>query len=324
MEGNFADVRCPGCGAPAHFDIIKQHYLCGYCGGTVGIKEAQTQKKGFRRLRRAKIKESAGQYSLMQASCSGCGATLVFPEGEAMTDCAFCGRALVRTQYLASSARKVTAVEIDRMLIPILADTLSGWDNVTVLNADILKTDIKALADAENEGRPIKIAANLPYYITTPILMALFESGAPTESITVMVQKEVAERMVTGPGSKAYGALSLAVQYYTDAEIAFLVPPVSFMPPPKVESAIVTMVRHEKPPVDADPEMLFKVIRGSFNERRKTLVNGLANFPDLGKTKAEIAAAIEACGFAPTVRGEQLSLAEFAKLAKALGGASQE
>ncbi len=228
------------------------------------------------------------------------------------------------TQYLASSARKVTAVEIDRMLIPILADTLSGWDNVTVLNADILKTDIKALADAENEGRPIKIAANLPYYITTPILMALFESGAPTESITVMVQKEVAERMVTGPGSKAYGALSLAVQYYTDAEIAFLVPPVSFMPPPKVESAIVTMVRHEKPPVDADPEMLFKVIRGSFNERRKTLVNGLANFPDLGKSKAEIAAAIEACGFAPTVRGEQLSLAEFAKLAKALGGASQE
>ncbi len=178
--------------------------------------------------------------------------------------------------------------------------------------------------DAENEGRPIKIAANLPYYITTPILMALFESGAPTESITVMVQKEVAERMVTGPGSKAYGALSLAVQYYTDAEIAFLVPPVSFMPPPKVESAIVTMVRHEKPPVDADPEMLFKVIRGSFNERRKTLVNGLANFPDLGKSKAEIAAAIEACGFAPTVRGEQLSLAEFAKLANALGSASQE
>ena len=228
------------------------------------------------------------------------------------------------TQYLASCARKVTAVEIDKMLIPILADTLSGWDNVTVLNADILKTDIKTIADAENEGRPIKIAANLPYYITTPILMALFESGAPTESITVMVQKEVAERMVTGPGSKAYGALSLAVQYYTDAEIALLVPPVSFMPPPKVESAIVTMVRHEKPPVNADPEMLFKVIRGSFNERRKTLVNGLANFPDLGKSKAEIAAAIESCGFAPTVRGEQLSLAEFGKLADALGGASQE
>ena len=228
------------------------------------------------------------------------------------------------TQYLASCARKVTAVEIDKMLIPILADTLSGWDNVTVLNEDILKTDIRALAVQENEGRPIKIAANLPYYITTPILMALFESGALTESITVMVQKEVAERMVTGPGSKAYGALSLAVQYYTDAKIAFTVPPASFMPPPKVESAIVTMVRHEKPPVDADPELLFRVIRGAFNERRKTLVNALANFPELGKSKAEIAQAIEACGFAPAVRGEQLSLAEFGRLADALGSVSQE
>ncbi len=227
------------------------------------------------------------------------------------------------TQYLASAARKVISVEIDRMLIPILKDTLSGWDNVTVLNADILKTDIRVLADTENEGRPIKIAANLPYYITTPILMAVFESGAPIESITVMVQKEVAERMVTGPGSKAYGALSLAVQYYTDARIAFTVPPASFMPPPKVESAIITMRRHEKPPVDADPEMLFKVIRGSFNERRKTLVNGLANYPELGRSKAEIAAAIEACGFAPAVRGEQLSLAEFARLADALGDISQ-
>ncbi len=228
------------------------------------------------------------------------------------------------TQYLACAAGKVISVEIDRMLIPILTDTLSGWDNVKVLNADILKTDIRALADAENEGRPLKVAANLPYYITTPILMALFESGAPIGNITVMVQKEVAERMVTGPGSKSYGALSLAVQYYTDARIAFTVPPSSFMPPPKVESAIVAMVRREKPPVDADPDMLFKVIRGSFNERRKTLVNGLANYPELGKSKQEIAKAIEAYGFAATVRGEQLSLEEFSRLADALGAVSQE
>ena len=223
------------------------------------------------------------------------------------------------TQYLASYAGRVVAVEIDRTLIPILEDTLSGWDNVEILSADILKTDIRKIADEKNEGRPIKICANLPYYITTPILMALLESGAPISDLTVMVQKEVAERMVTGPGSKEYGALSLAVQYYTKPEISFIVPPSSFMPRPHVDSAVVHMELYREPPVQVDDEaMLFKVIRASFNERRKTLQNGLSHYSEFDFTKEEIKEAIEQCGLPPAVRGEKLALSEFACLANAL------
>ena len=223
------------------------------------------------------------------------------------------------TQYLASYAGRVVAVEIDQTLLPILEDTLSGWDNVEILSADILKTDIRKIADEKNEGRPIKICANLPYYITTPILMALLESGAPISDLTVMVQKEVAERMVTGPGSKEYGALSLAVQYYTKPEISFIVPPSSFMPRPHVDSAVVHMELYREPPVQVDDEaMLFKVIRASFNERRKTLQNGLSHYSEFDFTKEEIKEAIEQCGLPPAVRGEKLALSEFACLANAL------
>lgn len=223
------------------------------------------------------------------------------------------------TQYLASYAGRVVAVEIDRTLIPILEDTLSGWDNVEILSADILKTDIQKIADEKNGGKPIKICANLPYYITTPILMALLESGAPISDLTVMVQKEVAERMVTGPGSKEYGALSLAVQYYTKPEISFIVPPSSFMPRPHVDSAVVHMELYREPPVQVDDEaMLFKVIRASFNERRKTLQNGLSHYSEFDFTKEEIKEAIEQCGLPPAVRGEKLALSEFACLANAL------
>lgn len=223
------------------------------------------------------------------------------------------------TQYLASYAGRVVAVEIDRTLIPILEDTLSGWDNVEILSADILKTDIQKIADEKNGGKPIKICANLPYYITTPILMALLESGAPISDLTVMVQKEVAERMVTGPGSKEYGALSLAVQYYTKPEISLIVPPSSFMPRPHVDSAVVHMELYREPPVQVDDEaMLFKVIRASFNERRKTLQNGLSHYSEFDFTKEEIKEAIEQCGLPPAVRGEKLPLSEFACLANAL------
>ncbi len=223
------------------------------------------------------------------------------------------------TQYLATYAGKVCAVEIDKALLPILEDTLSGWDNVTVLNADILKTDIRAIAETENGGRPIKVCANLPYYITTPILMGLFESGAPFSQLTVMVQKEVAERMIAEPGSKTYGALSLAVRYYTDPEISFIVEPESFMPRPKVESAIVHMVRHQEPPVDVkDEKMLFDVIRASFNERRKTLQNGIANYAGFSFSKEQVGQALDLCGLDRTVRGEKLSLEDFARLADAL------
>ena len=223
------------------------------------------------------------------------------------------------TQYLAASARRVTAVEIDRTLLPILADTLSDWPNAEVINADILKTDIAAIAARENEGRPIKVAANLPYYITTPIIMGLLEGGAPIGSLTVMVQKEVAERMVTGPGSKEYGALSLAVAYYTEAEIAFIVPPSAFIPQPKVESAVVHMVRRDKPPVEVkDEALLFALIRAAFNERRKTLTNGISHYAGFHFSKEEAAQAIAACGFKPTVRGEELSLEAFGAIADAL------
>lgn len=223
------------------------------------------------------------------------------------------------TQYLATYAGRVCAVEIDRALLPILEDTLSGWDNVTVLNADILKTDIRAIAEEENGGAPLKVCANLPYYITTPILMGLFESGAPFSQLTVMVQKEVAERMIAEPGSKTYGALSLAVRYYTNPEISFIVEPESFMPRPKVESAIVHMKRHSTPPVSVkDEKMLFDVIRASFNERRKTLQNGIANYAGFSYSKEQVGEALDICGLERTVRGEKLSLEEFARLADVL------
>ena len=222
------------------------------------------------------------------------------------------------TQYLADAAREVTAVEIDDALIPILQDTLKEWDNVSVIHGDILKTDIRKIADEKNQGRPIKVVANLPYYITTPIIMGLFESHVPVDSITVMVQKEVADRMQTGPGSKDYGALSLAVQYYAKPEIVANVPPNCFMPRPKVGSAVIQLVRYEEPPVQVDNEkLMFRLIRASFNQRRKTLVNGLKNSQELDFSKEEIEKAMAETGIPVNVRGEALTLAEFADLANA-------
>lgn len=219
------------------------------------------------------------------------------------------------TQYLAESARKVIAVEIDKNLIPILGETLAEYDNVTVINEDILKLDINRLVEEENEGRPIKVVANLPYYITTPIIMGLFESHVPLQSITVMVQKEVADRMQVGPGSKDYGALSLAVQYYAKPYIAANVPPNCFIPRPGVGSAVIRLTRYEEPPVTVKDEILmFKLIRASFNQRRKTLQNGIANSPELPYSKAQVEKALEKMGLATNVRGESLTLAEFAKL----------
>lgn len=224
------------------------------------------------------------------------------------------------TQYLCEAAREVIAVEIDKNLIPILADTLSAYDNVEVLNEDILKVDIRALAEEKNHGRPIKVVANLPYYITTPIIMGLFESHVPIDSITIMVQKEVADRMQEGPGSKEYGALSLAVQYYAAPRIVLNVPPGCFMPQPKVGSAVIRLVRHEQPPVDVENEQLmFQLIRASFNQRRKTLANGLNNFPELRLDKETIQKCIEELGVPVTVRGEALSLEQFAKLSNIIG-----
>lgn len=223
------------------------------------------------------------------------------------------------TQYLASAAREVCAVEIDKSLIPILEDTLKEYDNVTVINEDILKVDIGKLAEEKNQGRPIKVVANLPYYITTPIIMGLFESHVPVESITVMVQKEVADRMQVGPGTKEYGALSLAVQYYAKPYIVANVPPNCFMPRPKVGSAVIRLTRHDQPPVQVkDEKLLFSIIRASFNQRRKTLANGLKNYEGFHFTKEEIEAAIAQCGFSPSIRGEALSLKEFAMLADVL------
>ena len=223
------------------------------------------------------------------------------------------------TQYLASKAREVFAVEIDKALIPILEDTLSEYKNVTILNEDILKVDIRKLAEEHNQGRPIKVVANLPYYITTPIIMGLFEEDVPVESITVMVQKEVADRMQTGPGSKDYGALSLVVQYYASPYIVANVPPNCFMPRPKVGSAVIRLSRHEKLPVNVkDSRLMFRIIRASFNQRRKTLVNGLKNAQDLNFTKEEIERAVSACGFPVGIRGEALTLQNFADLANCL------
>ena len=219
------------------------------------------------------------------------------------------------TQYLAEAAREVTAVEIDDALIPILKDTLKEWDNVTVLHGDILKTDICKIAEEKNQGRPIKVVANLPYYITTPIIMGLFESHVPVDSITVMVQKEVADRMQTGPGSKEYGALSLAVQYYAEPKIVANVPPNCFMPRPKVGSAVICLTRHQNPPVTTlDEKLMFRLIRASFNQRRKTLANGLKNSGELNLSKEVITAAIEKLGKGSSVRGEALDLEEFARL----------
>ena len=224
------------------------------------------------------------------------------------------------TQYLAENARQVVAVEIDKNLIPILGETLAAYDNVTVINEDILKVDIKAIAEKYNDGRPIKVVANLPYYITTPIIMGLFESGVPIDNITVMVQKEVADRMQEGPGSKDYGALSLAVQYYAEPEIVAIVPPNCFIPRPNVGSAVIRLTRHKEMPVKVnDAEHMFRIIRASFNQRRKTLQNGLNNSPEIPYSKEKILAAIERMGLPATVRGEALSLEQFAELSDILG-----
>lgn len=223
------------------------------------------------------------------------------------------------TQYLAENAREVVAVEIDKTLIPILQDTLSAYDNVTVINEDILKVDINKIVEEKNQGRPIKVVANLPYYITTPIIMGLFESHVPLKSITIMVQKEVADRMQVGPGTKDYGALSLAVQYYAKPEIVLQVPPTCFMPKPNVGSAVINLSRYQNPPVVAkDEKYMFDIIRASFNQRRKTLVNGLTNAANLHITKEQILSALEQMGLSQTIRGEALTLEQFAKLSDLL------
>ena len=219
------------------------------------------------------------------------------------------------TQYLAEAAGKVVAVEIDRNLIPILSETLADYENVTVINEDVLKLDIAKLADEYNQGRPIKVVANLPYYITTPIIMGLFEKNVPVDSITVMVQKEVADRMQVGPGTKDYGALSLAVQYYAKPEIVANVPPNCFMPRPKVGSAVIKLTRYEKPPVEVqDERLMFRLIRASFNQRRKTLVNGIKNSGDFSLSKEEIEDVFNRCDLPLNIRGEALTLEQFAAL----------
>lgn len=223
------------------------------------------------------------------------------------------------TQYLCENAREVVAVEIDKMLIPILEDTLSEYDNVTVINQDILKLDLNTLVQERNGGRPIKVVANLPYYITTPIIMDLFERHLPLKNITVMVQKEVADRMQAAPGGKDYGALSLAVQYYSKPYIAANVPPNCFMPRPNVGSAVIRLALHEKSPVQVEDEnLLFKMIRASFNQRRKTLANGLNNSPELSFDKEEVGQALSALHLPENIRGEALTLEQFAALANAL------
>lgn len=223
------------------------------------------------------------------------------------------------TQYLAESAREVVAVEIDKSLIPILKDTLSPYQNVTVINEDILKLDINELVREKNQGRPVKVVANLPYYITTPIIMGLFENHVPLKSITIMVQKEVADRMQVGPGTKDYGALSLAVQYYARPQVVTYVSPACFIPKPNVGSAVIRLDRYEKPPVEAEDEaFLFAVIRAAFNQRRKTLVNGLSNAKELGVSRQQAEEALTELGLSKTIRGEALTLREFALLSNIL------
>ena len=223
------------------------------------------------------------------------------------------------TQALSEAARQVVAVEIDDHLIPILQETLKECPNVKVIHGDILKTDVKAIADEYNEGCPLHVIANLPYYITTPIIMGLFESGVPLNSITIMVQKEVADRMKAEPGTKDYGALSLAVQYYAEPYLVANVPPNCFIPRPNVGSAVIRLTRHEQPPVQvADEKLMFRLIRAAFNQRRKTLANSLNNSPELFFPKEQIQEAIAALDVSPSVRGEALSLEQFAQLANLL------
>lgn len=229
------------------------------------------------------------------------------------------------TQYLAENAGKVVAVEIDKALIPILEETLAPYENVTVLQGDILKTDVRELAERYNGGKPLKVVANLPYYITTPIIMGLFEKNIPLESITVMVQKEVAERMQAEPGTKDYGALSLAVQYYAEPEIVANVPPNCFMPRPGVGSAVVKLKRFATPPVEvADEKFLFALIRASFGQRRKMLVNALAGSGEGAVPKERTEEALKSMGISPQIRGEKLSLSQFAELSNALSPLCEE
>ncbi len=229
------------------------------------------------------------------------------------------------TQYLAEAAREVAAVEIDRLLIPILEETLAAYSNVTIIHNDILKVDISEMAREKNGGHPIKIVANLPYYITTPIIMGLLEQEVPCQSITVMVQKEVADRIKSGPGSKDYGALSLAVQYYADPYLAANVPSHCFLPRPAVGSAVIRLTRHEKKPVDVqDPRWMFRIIRASFNQRRKTLLNGLTNAQELHLNKEQVRSALSEMGLSESVRGETLDLKQFAALSDQLLALSEK
>ncbi|MDE7416576.1 MAG: 16S rRNA (adenine(1518)-N(6)/adenine(1519)-N(6))-dimethyltransferase RsmA, partial [Lachnospiraceae bacterium] len=229
------------------------------------------------------------------------------------------------TQYLCENAREVVAVEIDKKLIPILEqDTLSSYDNITIINEDILKVDINTIVQEKNNGNPIKVVANLPYYITTPIIMGLFESHVPLDSITIMVQREVAERMQVGPGTKEYGALSLAVQYYAKPKIMLTVPAGCFMPRPNVDSAVIKLTCHDTQPVTVSNEkLMFDIIRAAFNQRRKTLINGLGNAAGLNVKKEQVSSALEKMGLSPTIRGEALTLGEFAVLTELLGGADE-
>ncbi len=223
------------------------------------------------------------------------------------------------TQYLAERAGEVVAVEIDKNLIPILTETLADYKNVSIINEDILKVDLNCIVEEKNGGRPVKIVANLPYYITTPIIMGLFENHVPVKSITVMVQKEVADRMQVGPGTKDYGALSLAVQYYAKPEIVAIVPPNCFIPRPNVASAVIRLTCHEKKPVEVkDEKGMFALIRASFNQRRKTLANSLSNAQNLSLTREQVTEALESMQLSPTIRGEALTLEQFAALADIL------
>jgi len=223
------------------------------------------------------------------------------------------------TQYLAERAGEVVAVEIDKNLIPILTETLADYKNVSIINEDILKVDLNRIVEGKNGGRPVKIVANLPYYITTPIIMGLFENHVPVKSITVMVQKEVADRMQVGPGTKDYGALSLAVQYYAKPEIVAIVPPNCFIPRPNVASAVIRLTCHEKKPVEVKNEKgMFALIRASFNQRRKTLANSLSNAQNLSLTREQVTEALESMQLSPTIRGEALTLEQFAALADIL------